>query len=646
MPDKDIKLIIKAILQDQEYLKKIKKITQEEGIADKKRQGFFSRMRTGYVIVAGVLTGVVAAAFTKVTKLAIDFEEENAKFLTVFRSVQKEAIGMRDTLVNSYGQSTLAATKLLASTGDILTGFGLTDKEALNLSGDVQKLAVDLASFTNAQGGAEAVSQALTKALIGERESLKTYGIAILDADVNQRLFEKGQSKLTGEALRQAKATATLEIAYEQAGKAVGDYERTQDSTANTLRKIKSISDDVQLALGQQFLKAIRPTITEIGNFVQSEEGMRAIGNVVKGIVIGFELLRTGIKNVVDISQIMVESVLAPFKVLKTFITELNEKGIKGIGDAFNAANETSKESTTKIVDNVGQIGESYVNLGQRISEITKQTSAIQIEGADEVNTALIEKNQEKNDKLFEQEALTKEALKELNSLFNESLDLSDQEQLEAKIKRLDEFKEKYKLSQNELTKIDKARAGLQKQLRQKQFVASKTALSDIEGLMSSSNKTLFNIGKAASLATAGINVIEAVTKTMTAVPFPANIPLAIGQAAAGAVQIGKIASTNMQGFAKGGRPPVGSPSIVGEEGAELFVPDRPGAIIPNNQLEALSLSDVISPVSNSIVNNRTTTNTENIDNSQRNITIQSSGNILEDINELERQYGFKVLQS
>ena len=38
-------------------------------------------------------------------------------------------------------------------------------------------------------------------------------------------------------------------------------------------------------------------------------------------------------------------------------------------------------------------------------------------------------------------------------------------------------------------------------------------------------------------------------------------------------------------GFANGGRPPVGSPSIVGEKGPELFVPRRSGTIIPNDKL-------------------------------------------------------------
>ena len=37
--------------------------------------------------------------------------------------------------------------------------------------------------------------------------------------------------------------------------------------------------------------------------------------------------------------------------------------------------------------------------------------------------------------------------------------------------------------------------------------------------------------------------------------------------------------------FANGGRPPVGRPSIVGERGPELFVPNSAGTIIPNHEL-------------------------------------------------------------
>lgn len=37
-------------------------------------------------------------------------------------------------------------------------------------------------------------------------------------------------------------------------------------------------------------------------------------------------------------------------------------------------------------------------------------------------------------------------------------------------------------------------------------------------------------------------------------------------------------------GFAEGGRPPVGMPSLVGERGPELFVPDRPGTVVPSGR--------------------------------------------------------------
>jgi hypothetical protein len=41
----------------------------------------------------------------------------------------------------------------------------------------------------------------------------------------------------------------------------------------------------------------------------------------------------------------------------------------------------------------------------------------------------------------------------------------------------------------------------------------------------------------------------------------------------------------NFLGFAQGGEPPVGVPSMVGENGPELFIPKSSGTVIPNNKL-------------------------------------------------------------
>jgi hypothetical protein len=76
------------------------------------------------------------------------------------------------------------------------------------------------------------------------------------------------------------------------------------------------------------------------------------------------------------------------------------------------------------------------------------------------------------------------------------------------------------------------------------------------------------------------ISIYEGALKTFASIPFPFNI-VAVG----GAIAFGMGLLNKIKGFEKGGRPPVGRPSIVGEKGAELFVPDQAGTIVPNDKL-------------------------------------------------------------
>lgn len=65
----------------------------------------------------------------------------------------------------------------------------------------------------------------------------------------------------------------------------------------------------------------------------------------------------------------------------------------------------------------------------------------------------------------------------------------------------------------------------------------------------------------------------------------------AAGAGVTTAAVVGTITTvTGMMGFAAGGRPPIGVPSIVGENGPEVFVPDVAGTIIPNHQLQSMSI--------------------------------------------------------
>jgi TP901 family phage tail tape measure protein len=59
-----------------------------------------------------------------------------------------------------------------------------------------------------------------------------------------------------------------------------------------------------------------------------------------------------------------------------------------------------------------------------------------------------------------------------------------------------------------------------------------------------------------------------------------------------------------LPGFANGGRPPVGRPSIVGERGPELFVPDRAGTIIPNGGMGGATVNVAVDATGSNVEGN------------------------------------------
>ena len=173
-------------------------------------------------------------------KAASDAEETQSKFNTVFKSMEVGANVAADNLAKNFGLAGSEVRKLLGDTGDLLTGFGFSEKSAFDLSTKVSELAVDLASFTNFSGGAAGASAALTKALLGERESVKSLGISILEEDVKAKVALLTAQGRTFETKRQAKAFATLLIAQEQSTNAIGDFARTQGSAANQGRLLSA----------------------------------------------------------------------------------------------------------------------------------------------------------------------------------------------------------------------------------------------------------------------------------------------------------------------------------------------------------------------------------------------------------------------
>lgn len=252
-----------------------------------------STIKSAFVVTALVKVAAAVKDIADITIAAASDAEETAnKFNAVFGDISADAQLMADSLAENYGLSQTASEAMLASTGDLLTGLDFTTSSALDLSAQVATLGTDLASFQNFSGGAEGAVDALTKGLLGERESMKSLGISINETDVKNEILRLSTEGVTFATDKQATAQATLNLALIQSKNSIGDFERSQDSYANQSKIAEAATKDLQVELGQNLLPAatalktayselVGSLATYIGkvNDLRSAEASREAGN-------------------------------------------------------------------------------------------------------------------------------------------------------------------------------------------------------------------------------------------------------------------------------------------------------------------------------------------------------------------------------
>lgn len=297
------------------------------------------------------LVGAMADFINESVKLASDAEETQQAFNVTFSSIRDEAELTATALAKNFNLAGEEAKRLLFNTGDLLTGFGFAQREALGLSNRVQELAADLVSMRNIEGGVNRASRALTSAILGEREAAKTLGIVISETAIQSRLAAQGKKNLTGNALLQAKAEITLAMAYEQSKNAIGDAARSADSYANQQRRLANNVKDFKVALGAELLPALQEVQKVMLNMTSDSGGFgKSIGSSLRQIIVAIPLAIQGIKvlqSEFEFSFISMEKSVADF-VYQLGKTLGNEK-------MMQAGMKATMAATGAMIDNIKQ---------------------------------------------------------------------------------------------------------------------------------------------------------------------------------------------------------------------------------------------------------------------------------------------------
>ena len=122
--------------------------------------------------------------------LASDVEEMQGKSKVVFGAFRDETVAALEAFGNEVGRSTHELEGMASSIQDTFVPMGFARGEAAKLSVELTKLAVDVASFNNAND--TETMEAFQSALVGNHETVRRFGVVITEATLKQELLRMG----------------------------------------------------------------------------------------------------------------------------------------------------------------------------------------------------------------------------------------------------------------------------------------------------------------------------------------------------------------------------------------------------------------------------------------------------------------------
>ena len=245
----------------------------------------------------GISTPLTIAGKSMVTA-ASDYEENLNKIDVAFGKSSDTVTAWAENATKQFGLSKNQALESTALFGDMATSMGLAQSDAADMSMSLAGLAGDLASFKNI--GIDQAMTALSSVFTGETESLKQLGIVMTQTNLDAFALANGFGKTTSEMSQAEQVQLRYAYVMAMTTNAQGDYARTADGTANSMRTFQGAVDNLNVALGEHLLPLLTPLIQGATNLINKfaeadpklQQLILTIGMI--AIVVGPALVATG----------------------------------------------------------------------------------------------------------------------------------------------------------------------------------------------------------------------------------------------------------------------------------------------------------------------------------------------------------------
>lgn len=298
----------KAVFDEKEFVQSLKKMQTSLGTINQEFDKFqkkytkttdaqsktLNKMNAGFTRFAQLATGAfsltaVISYGNQLRNTALSLELLANKAKTVFGPELDRINKKAEIHAQRMGLTETEYVNNAAKIQDLLIPMGFLRSEATDISADLTNLSGALSEWSGGQFTATQVTDTLTKAMLGEREMLKSLGISITEEEIQANLTAKGLENLTGQTLQQARAAATLELITRKSTDAQTSFAEGANSlgatTAQLNATLRQSKEDLANSLIPVFKRLTLVAIRGAEGLQRMVEIATKHGDVIKALI-------------------------------------------------------------------------------------------------------------------------------------------------------------------------------------------------------------------------------------------------------------------------------------------------------------------------------------------------------------------------
>jgi hypothetical protein len=203
-----------------------------------------------------VATGLAAAAVVDFGKdcinAAADADDAMDAVESAFGSASDTILNFSKTTADKMGLSAQDYQTMAAETGRILTGFGVNNTDAANMTNTLAERAADMAAIVG--GSTEDAMSAMGKAMQGQTKGLKQYQVSISKAEVDARAMAMGYVDASGKVTDAGRAIATQDLILEKTSKYQGEFAKNSKDLGSQQAIMAAKMEDLKTTIGNALL--------------------------------------------------------------------------------------------------------------------------------------------------------------------------------------------------------------------------------------------------------------------------------------------------------------------------------------------------------------------------------------------------------